>query len=307
MTIKINNEPVITVPDSWNECGTRQVLVLYQILFSNVEPVQQPHILAAKRIQAMQALTGWDDAFLKRLEADMTAEAGGEEEGRHTFAAMLDAAAKDITKPYLETGEDGATSVRYTLTRNPFPELSWKQRGKRRSYHGPADGLANLSIYELCVAFTLLEAYLKKPADGTADELIATLYRPPKPPTPENKARAYEGDRRQPYQGYEAATPGRKKRIATLEPLVKKVLVFWFACCRQDIVSRYENLFSQDKRKDVERVGNDYGWGAMLIQLAGGLANLNAIGQQSWQNAFTYLSYLEDQRKLAEMRAAARR
>lgn len=307
MTVQINNQQMLALPDSWNELDTRQLLTLYQIFFSDVSPEQQPTILATMRLQAMQALTGWHDAVLKEMESDMIAEAGGEEEGRHRFAAMLDAAAKDITAPYIETSASGAASVRLSLTRNPFPQFSWKHRGRRHSCYGPAGGLANLSIYELCVAFTLFENYLKRPGHAAADELIATLYRPPKPATPDNKARSYEGDRRQPYQGYEAAVPARKKRIATLAPLVKKVLLFWFASCRQDIISRYPNLFSQDNRKDAARVGNDYGWGALLIQLAGGLPQLEAVGRQSWQNAFTYLSYLEDQRKLAAMRAAAKR
>lgn len=305
MTIQLSQQEKITLPDSWNQCTEHQLLTVYQLLVSDVELVQQHYILGAKRLQVLQYLTGWDDAFLKSLEADMI-EQHGEEEGAHRFAAMLDAAAKDVTAPYLQTTEDGATSVRLTLTRNPYPEFAFKHRGRRHKYHGPSDGLANLSIYELCVAFTLFEAYVKAPGDGMADELIAVLYRPPKPATPDNKARAYEGDRRQPYQGYEAATPGRKKRLAQLPRLVKQLLIFWFASCRQDIIGRYPNLFNQDERKNVERVGNDYGWGAMLIQLAGGLPHLETIGRQSWQNAFTYLSYLEDQRKLAEMRAAAR-
>ncbi len=297
----------LTLPESWNELDNRQLLTLYQVFFSSVSPAQQPAILATKRIQAMQVLAGWDDAFLKGLETGIIAETGDAEEGAHRFAAMLDAAAKDITAPYLETTEDGATSIRFALTRNPFPEFNWKHRGARHRYYGPADGLDNLSIYELCVAFTIFEAYAKAPGPALADELIATIYRPPKPPTPENKASAYGGDRRQPYQGYEAATPARKKRISTLPHLVKQVLLFWFASCRQDIIGRYPNLFSTDKRKGAERVGNDYGWGALLINLAGGMQHIEAIGRQSWQNAFTYLSYLEDQRKLADMRAAGRK
>ncbi|MCB0597765.1 MAG: hypothetical protein KDD28_27045 [Phaeodactylibacter sp.] len=306
MTIAINQDENLTLPDSWNEMDNRQLLTVYQLLFQDAEPLlSATEVLPYKRIQVMQALTGWDDNFLAKLKADMVAELG-EEEGKHRFSAMLHNASKDVSAPYLETNEEGASSVRLSLTRNPYPEFTFKHRGRRRSYYGPADELGNLSIYELCVAFTLFEAYLKNPGDDAADTLIATLWRPPKPSTPDNKARAYQGDRRLPYQGYEAATDGRKNRIRKLPPIVKKVILFYFASSRQQIISGYQNLFSQDKRQ-VERVGNDYGWGAMLIQLAGGLANLETIGTQSWQNAFTYLSYLEDQRKLAEMRRQAKR
>lgn len=303
MTVQIKDK-TLTLPDSWNECDTKQRIMIYTILMMDNDPIlTDVEILPTQRILILQQLTGWDRFFLNRLKNTLQ-QVHGIEGGELMFNTMLLEASTEVAAPYLEVSESGSYSMSFTLTQCPFPEIQYKHRGRRRSIFAPADGLDNLTIYELCIAFTLFENYLAEPGPKTADVLLATLYRPPKPATAENRARAYEGDRRIPYQGYEATVTGRIQRVKDLPAITKQLILFWFASCRHAIIAAYPNLFDTTGNK-AEKVGNDYGWGGLLISLAGGLADLNTIGQQSWQNAFTYLSYLEDQRKTAEMRAAA--
>jgi hypothetical protein len=86
------------------------------------------------------------------------------------------------------------------------------------------------------------------------------------------------------------------------------VLVFWFICCRAQIIRAYPNIFTHNPQGEAgEPAGNDYAWGGILLNLADGLPNLDAVAQQHYANALTYLSMLEDQRKKQEMEDAKRK
>ena len=179
------------------------------------------------------------------------------------------------------------------------------QEGKPRRLYGPANGLENLTIYELGMTFMALERFLETKDDDYALELLAILYRPKKPHTRENALSAYQGDRRLPLLHHEATIPARKKLMAKLPDLVRAFLIFWFACCRQQIIRQFPNIFHQPEPNAAgERVGNDYAWGGILLNLADGIIHLDAVASQPWSNALTYLSMLEDRRKEMEMELA---
>ena len=128
------------------------------------------------------------------------------------------------------------------------------------------------------------------------DELLATLYRPHKPKTKENKRRGYQGDRRQPLLHHEAMVKKRIPHMAILPKSTKQLLTFWFASCRQAIIEEHSELFSAPSRKEA----NTFCWGGVLMALAGKLQDIDAIAAQSADNALTYLTYLEAQRKELE-------
>jgi hypothetical protein len=164
-------------------------------------------------------------------------------------------------------------------------------------------------LQEMALVFTLLEAYSaadRQEAADLADTLLASIYRPGKPPTPDNVANAYHGDRRLPY--VEASVEGRKQYLRRLPPVVRGLLLFWLSSCRESIIQQFPNLFSKPANRadgQFERVGNDYGWAAVIMSLAGNLADTDIVAAKPWGDALVYMSFLEDQRKVQEMQAAA--
>ena len=96
--------------------------------------------------------------------------------------------------------------------------------------------------------------------------------------------------------------------MAALHPTVQQLALFWFASCRHAIVTQYGNLFkTKEEVTPGSKAANDYGWSAVLLNLAGGLVHLDDVAVQNFRNAFTYLSYLEDQRLKEDMAMAKRR
>ena len=163
-----------------------------------------------------------------------------------------------------------------------------KKGGKKKNYLAPADGLENISFYELCTTFTHFENFLETKEESHIDELLATLYRPHKPKTKENRRMGYQGDRRLPLLHHEAMVSKRKLHMAILPKSTKQLLTFWFASCRQSIIENYDSLFSPPIRNE----NHSYGWGAILLALAGSLQNVDAIAIQPFENVLTYLSFM---------------
>lgn len=318
MTIRINDRST-TVPQSWNALPLRLQLICYGILMSDLPSIFEPgELLHAKKLDLAKALLDLDDAFLAEWEAG-NIEEHGKEDGHLLFLSELDDVLQCANflfeklppKP-MDDGEADAANhqsaitsyqIRLSLTANPFPVLERPSNitGKPIYYYGPASSLANLNIYELSTAFTLFEQFMASHDESIATKLIATLWRPGKPKTPENIRSAYQGDRRLPLQHHEATIERREPHMATLPKPVRQLLLFWFACCREAIVNSYPAVFTRSGG-DGEKTGRSYGWGGVLLSLAGGLVHLDAVAAQPHQNAFAYLSYLEDERQKEKLR-----
>lgn len=306
-----------TPPASWNELSTEQALTVYLLLTGTRESAVLPaaEVEPLQRIEIAKYLLGLDPDTLQAWEHDAIANGEGTtEENRLVFAEELDQVCRQATAFLFhapaEGEEDRRPAPALTLTRNPYPTISYRDaHNRQRQWYGPANGLENLTIYELSAAFTYFESYLKDQDPDQALRLLALLWRPGKPATKKLRAQAYGGDRRLPYLDYEATVELRVPHVRRIPPLVRNLLLFWFASCRQTIIGAYPNIFDADQPDSphLERVGNDYGWGGLLLSLAGGIVHLRQIADQAWQNAFTYLSFLEDQRKLAERQAARQR
>lgn len=288
MTITINGRD-IPVPESWNELSLHQILLVYGILSSDSPGLLEPfEILPAKRLMITKALLKLDDAFLRRWEADCIQAAETPEEGREDFTDELYALSTAVTAGFLDSVKDEEDeseryALRLALTRCPYPKLE----RKKKHYFPAADSLANISIYELGITFTLFESYLETNEEAYVDELIATLYRPSKPKTAKNKRSNYRGDRRLPLLGHESTIGPRQRHMAKLPPAVKQIILFWFASCRQVIIENYAGLFTSSSARPI---GRTYGWGEVIMGLAGDLTQLDNVARQSYTNAFDFLA-----------------
>lgn len=308
MTITINNTDY-DIPQSWNELPLRDQLAIYNIIQSSTGSVFLPsEVMPVKRIAILTHLMRVDDQLFIDWKTDRQREYG-DEEGALVFYSELASilTATDFLFDIHEQ-EDGTLQyeVSLSLTKCPWPVLRLKQGKKRAKFYAPADGLKNITLHELAISFTLFERYLQSNDMAHAERLIATIYRPSKPKTAHNKRSNYEGDRRLPLYKHESTIDLRQPLFAKIPKMSKQLIVFWFACCRHQIIKSYPNIFKRESDMQVkgERVGNDYGWGGLLLSLSGGLVNLEQISSQPYENGLVYLSYLEDERKKAEMKKA---
>jgi hypothetical protein len=291
----------ITLPQTWNELSFKQALSTYlaitggESFFKGSFPA-----LPIKRIVIIKELLELTDEDMNTWEQDCRQAHGAD--GELMFAAELDEliSCSDFLFNIQEDEETGSKSynIKLGLTRNHYPTLLCKNE----QYYGPHDNLKNLSLGELAHTFTLFESLLRDPDTATIDRLIATMWRPRKPRTRENVNSGYQGDIRLPLLHHESTIEKRMRNIQKLPGVVKSFIVFWFASCRQMIIDSYPNLFGQGSSESEGE--SSYGWGGVLLNLAGGLADLDNIYSQNHANALIYLSMLEDRRIKEELRIA---
>lgn len=306
------NDRTITVPSSWNELTLSQALNCHQIIMADTRKLfSAGERLDFIRIECTKAILGIDAAFLRAWENDCIA--AYEDAGRAIYLQGLHELSQVVNFLFNRIEpEKPADPVTYQialgLTRCPWPRIDYTARkgSKKKHYYAPADALDNATIYELGMAFMAFEKYMADSHPDDLHELLAILYRPPKPHTKENTRSDYQGDRRLPLLHHEATIRKRKDKLGKLNDQVKQLILFWFASCRQSIISQYPNIF-KDPQARGEKIGNDYAWGGVLLQLADGIVHLDEVAMQPYQNALTYMSMLEDQRKMAEMKAAEQR
>lgn len=297
MTIHINNT-TFHLPQTWNDLSLNQQIACYLIIMRDTPSLFDLHeSMHWKRLRLVQYFFRLDEKFMHKWLQDCV-ETHGKEEGQLVFHSELDEVMKctDFLFEQVEQ-EDGITgyAIRLGLTKCPWPSLE-KQTG--RTLYGPADGLENISFYELCTAFTIFEDYIRDNDLALVDRLIATLYRPPKPQTEHNLASGYEGDIRLPLLKHESTIPDRISDVRTLPPSVKQLLLFWFASCRAKIISDYGALFSQSGQG-----GNDpgFGWGGVLMAMAKDVTEIDNVAAMAYSDVLTYLLYMDHNRKEAEL------
>lgn len=301
------NDMDFQVPQTWNELNLKQALGLYAIIMSDVEKGMPPGaVLPAKRIRMMCYLLGLDEQFMNDWRVIRQEEY--QEDGDLIFYSEIDEICSNLDG-FFDIEEDAGSnrlfSLKFSLTKCPFKKLTRTKKGDRKKhYYAPADELDNLTLYELGTTFTMFENYLETQEEAAADRLLATLFRPAKPPTEENRRSAYQGDRRLPLLHHEATIDKRACHMAKLPPLAKQLILFWFASCRQQIVENNPDIFTAPS---PDKVGPDFGWGGVLLSLADGLTHLDQVSQQPYQNGLLYLRYLEHQRREQEKALRARK
>lgn len=289
------------VAESWNEMKLRDVLQCYNIIMSNtgqwISPVE---LLPYKKLLLVKYLLKLSSTYMEQWEQNWIQEYG-QHDGQLVFISELDEVLKLVNFLFEKVDENEvAISLTYTNIPYPFLEGTLGKRKKKIRLYGPKSGLENITLYELGYTFQVFEHFVETQEEQYADQLIAALYRPMKPQTKENQRTAYYGDLRMPLYKLDHMVEKRQQITATLPDIVKRIIIFWFASCRQQIIKEYENIF---KEGDPNRrhVGNDYGWGGILLGLADGIANMDQVANRPYADGLIYLSYLEDQRKVVEM------
>jgi hypothetical protein len=298
----------IVAPESWNDLELRTLMLFYNTLFTANEGANGlMSFTTVKLISMAQHLLGMDTGMLAQWEADCLAQSSehGDVVFLHELRAVVHACVGGLfdIEHNDETGHT-AYAPKLNLTRNPWPHFTHTQKTQLKGVqpkttwlYAPADGLENVTIYELAFTFTLFEQYLQSKDDAVANRLIAALYRPSRSETREERDAAWFGDRRMPLRKYESTLDSRAEQVATMPTLTRRVLLFWFASCRQQIINRYPKVFS---RADGGESGTNYGWGGVLLAMAGGPAGLDAIADQHHGNGLTWLSMKEDERRETE-------
>ena len=294
----------VQVPQSWNDLPLRDVLYCYEVIMQDAgEWIGPAELLPHKKILLARRLLNMSSTYMEQWEQDRIQE-HGLHDGQLVFIAELDQVLSTVNFLFEPQGEDNEVSIALTYTNIPYPYLESQKRGKngkRTRLYGPKNALENITLFELGYTFQTFEKFIETQEEQWADHLIAALYRPQKPMTQENRRTAYYGDIRMPLYRLEHMIEKRQELTKTLPAIVKRIILFWFASCRKQIIQEYENIFQSNKDKPGRHVGNDYGWGGILLGLAGGLADLDQIANRPYQDGLVNLSYLEDQRKSMEM------
>lgn len=292
ITIRIGKHSrKVQCPGSWDDLGERTFLLFYSTLFTTPgDEFSQTAFTTVKLLSMTQHLLRIDSSMLAHWEADCLKQ--DRDNGEAMFLDELRQVMHLVLDGLFEVKEDeegGTTySCRLNRTENLWPSLAPDPKKKGSPWlYAPADGLGNITIYELGFVFTLFENYLRTNEARFADELLAVLYRPSRPMTKQDMESGWGGDRRQRLRGYESKIPERAKMMATLPELTRRVMLFWFASCRQVIVNTYPKVFRKDG-DGSEKPG--YGWGGVLLSIANGPAGLDAVADQHYSNALTWLS-----------------
>lgn len=298
----------VVAPESWNDLDLRTLMLFYNTLFTaNEGPHSKTSFTVVKLISMTQHLLGMDTGMLAQWEADCLAQDA--EHGATIFLEELRSVVHTCIGGLFDIEYDEETgrtayAPKLNLTRNPWghfthtPETRLKGvQPKTMWLYAPENELANITIYELAYTFTMFENYLQTKDEALADRLIAVLYRPSRPETREERESAWFGDRRMPLRKYEKTLDSRAEQVATMPALTRRVILFWFASCRQNIINKYPKVFSRTGDNDG---GPNYGWGGVLLAMAGGPAGLEAIADQHHGNGLTWLSMKEDERREME-------
>lgn len=326
MEIKINDDFLINTKEDWNELTLEEQLTCYAILMQETGNLLEAHeVLPTKRIFLLKELMKVGDEFFAAWMKDLIEE--DPQDGLDVFHEQLKYLSDEVTGFFFDEqeNEDEDAPKQFTmalgLTKCPYPQISrklklyqkeknfqnLKKAKKEITFYGPGDGLENITIYELGTAFTLFENYLnaereekQKDVNKYVNQLIATLWREGKTDHKANRLAAFQGDRRLPLLNYEAAVDRRIKPISMLPKSVKQLILFWFASCRQKIINSYPLIFRLPEGGASSK--NNYGWAGTLFALSKDFDKVDVVSQQNANTALLYLSYLEDQRKLQEIK-----
>ena len=299
MIVSINNKDII-VPQTWNKLPLQKQLRIYQILFTDAKGIlEQTEVIPFKRTLITLCLLDLNQQFLADWEASCVQD--DPKDGKTLFLAGLNelCACSDFLFEISEDQGIKIYQVHLGLTKCPFPLLALKTKKRKLKFYPAKTGLSNISLNELGLIFTLFENYMQHPNEEELHELLATIYRPPKPPTPQNKEAGYFGDIRQPLLKREHLIARRIPLMKQLPTPVKQLLLFWIASCRQQLIQNFPLVFSG--KGDA----SDFGFGALIMSLAGELTKVDQVASTNAEEALVYLSFLEEQRLKKESKRKA--
>jgi hypothetical protein len=282
------------VAENWDELTTPQYLKVCEVFMINWGGVGifPENVVSVMRQQLLYIITDTDNVFWENIRKAYLKEYGGDD----TFMALLrdmlqltdfmfkkrantegvvtyEAHVTRTVNPYPSIYFDAQKMIReYTIAGNKAKTTQLKREyektvrelktlfGKTKEvvYFAPADGLDNISFYEMCALFQVYEKYVTNGAkDIHLCELIATMYRPKKGWTEHNQVTDYEGDKRIAYEGSEGTVDSRTQKCKLIHKAVKWGLLFWFVGCRTAIFEnpRFRVLFEGKGSDDPLKLG----------------------------------------------------
>lgn len=294
-----------TIPDAWNDCTPEQAMTLLQLL-----QLDGPDLMA-KRLSALAYLLQLTDAEQREWQLAHAAEHGKGWEAVFfsEIQTLLDAIPWLLERTNPDAGEDETPSYQLSpgLTKCPFPAINVKlvpsRKGTRlvRPLYAPADELANLTGEELAHLFDAYERYAADPTANNCDRLIAMMYRKSKVETPEQIEESWYGDRRQPYNEHSVAV--RAEQIgASVPPMAKNLILFWFLSCRMKIISDWGVVF---KAADaVKRDGPDFKWWGVYMAILEDPTKIDDFAKKPYTDLFTTIAWYDAKAKEEELRRA---
>ncbi|MCA0334486.1 MAG: hypothetical protein LCH44_11125 [Bacteroidetes bacterium] len=292
INLQINNHSY-DFPQSWDDLTNEQIITFWKILndvaYDSITANEVLHII---KLRLFFQITGLNSQFIDMWKIDSAKEFPDD----HLFEIREVLSLFD----WLFEGQEDGKALSATLFRNPFQHINGVTAdGQKIKLIGPSDSMDNLTLGELIQVFTCVER-IAAGDELAKTELVATLYRPIKPDAHENDL-----DQRQPYIRNEHLVAKRIKLIEHLDDVIKDIVSFWAACIHRSYTDKYENLFEKAKEiAEEEKVGNDYSWGGLILSLSGDITKIVEVQSQQADDAFVYMSFLEDarQREIAEAR-----
>lgn len=287
---------------TWNELTKVQCIQTFTLLTEGSTVMGHlPMLSMVQRLRAFFYLADLPAHIIEEWQLSDSLSAEDALDSETIFACSLHEACTQVLAPLIKIGtEEGEPpfSLIFERTKAIWPELKVRTAQNRtESWYAPATAWENLSIYEMAMAFSLLETFGSDPQPEHIHRLMATLYRPSKPATPLNLDTNYQNDRRIPYLEHgEYNVDRRMPHFAKLSPAVLNLLLFWAMSCRASIIAAYPRVFVPRKESTADRNPNDYGWGGVLLSIAEGVVNLDKVAAQNCHTILAYLSKLEDER-----------
>lgn len=303
----------VVAPESWNDLEERQLMLFYETMFTNMgDEFSHSAFTAVKLITMTQAILGVDMEFMVKWEAEHLKR--DPQHGQVIFleelSKLMEACLGGLFEKTTDEAGNSAYSVNFNLTKNPYPHLVHTPKKGRKPkstwMYAPKDELANLTIYELAYTFQYYEAYLKTQEEKFVDSLIATMYRPSRSETRADRESGWFGDRRIPLRKYETKIEEREKLVEGLPKLAKRLILFWFASCREHIIAQWPQVF---KKSDGEGGGSGNHWGNLLLSLAetAVFGPLDQTADQHYSNALQFLTKRDNEAKEMERKLAKTR
>lgn len=248
--IILSNDPLKTLTANfeteWNGHNSGMIGLILSVFDAPTLLMQGEEAVFWQRLQIFKALTEWTDDDLKAWEkSDLETGTTAEE-----WLFMLKETVNKATDFLFDESENGLT-IAPNLTNNPLPWLKlMDNKGMIQKYYAAystdEDPLSNITLNEMSQMFALYENWRSNNNINALDQLIAILYRKPKPKTAENLKRNYDGDIREPLETYQSGINRRAELLGNfLTPVQKKVIAFHIVSCRAKIADLYPNLFSK--------------------------------------------------------------
>jgi hypothetical protein len=313
INIKIDGKNnVVRCPSSWHELTTDELTYILRLLSAErLLFIEEFENLPMKKLNIFMAFLQKSKLDAQLVTEWQTVRDSEDSEEKTSFLTELNTVINAATAFLFSTIRHQGKPVEVIaadLLRCPYPKLNVPTKQGVRTLYAPScgknsrsnepipsDSLQNITIYELGQTFSLYEQWAATPTEELLNTLIATLYRPKKADTKQNRATNYEGDVRLPLRGYEATLPQRRDLIARNIPAhIKEAIVFWFGCCRHHFAELYPDIFSTPNGKEENR----FGYAGIILELSRTTGEgKNTIADQRAHSTMIELQYEQNRAK----------